>query len=67
MKIVDYIILIVEYFMYCLVIVFLIIFLIIPYTILIFSKTLKKRHKRDVFFYKKLKRLKNKITKLSYS
>jgi len=67
MKIFDDIILIVEYFTYCFIITFLIIFLIIPYVILIFSDTLKKRHKRDIYLYEKFKRVRKKITKLSYS
>lgn len=62
-----YIILIIEYFIYFSVLTFLIIFLIIPYTILIFSDTLKKRHQRDVYFYKKFNFLEKKITKLTHS
>lgn len=63
MKIVDDIILIVEYFMYFLVLTFLVVFLIIPYMILIFSESHKIRHKRDAYFYIKITQLGKRISK----
>lgn len=64
MKIVDDIILIIEYFTYCLILTFLIIFLIIPYIILKFSDTLKKRHKRDIYLYEKFKQIRKIVEKI---